>query len=450
MTHRIPFLPGIQFLLSGLLLMACEQPVMDHPALPGEKYTALTDNGAWCWFSDPRAVYYKGKHTRVYSGWVDDHGNIIAGYYDIDLRSIKHVQLDPEFEFDDHDNPALLISEEGKICVFYSKHGHHTPIYFRQSKKPEDISEWEPRRELYLNDTITYRGFLNSYTYANICRLRTEDDILYLFWRGMDFKPNYSTSADGGHTWSPGRILILPERIYKNRRPYLKICSDNENEIHFAFTNGHPRDEPTNSIYYFKYRNGSFYMADGEKISDMNSLPVDPDDADLVYNARDTGEKSWIWDIAVDDQNRPVIVYVRFPDDSAHHYYYARWDGQKWNNHLLVNSGGWFPQTPEGSVEREPNYSGGMVLDHEDPDVVFLSVQRKGIFEIEKWITPDEGKTWKNYPVTENSKNHNVRPFAIRNSQETLAPQVVWMNIEKYVHYTSFRASIRMDIPEKN
>ena len=36
-----------------------------------ESYQSLTLNGAWCWFSDPRAVYYEGLHNRTYAGWVD-------------------------------------------------------------------------------------------------------------------------------------------------------------------------------------------------------------------------------------------------------------------------------------------------------------------------------------------------------------------------------------------
>uniref|UniRef100_UPI003EB917B9 hypothetical protein n=1 Tax=Cellulophaga fucicola TaxID=76595 RepID=UPI003EB917B9 len=47
-----------------------------------EAYKSLTFNGSWCWFSDPRAVYFEGKYKRTYGGWVDNYGNITVGYYD--------------------------------------------------------------------------------------------------------------------------------------------------------------------------------------------------------------------------------------------------------------------------------------------------------------------------------------------------------------------------------
>ena len=149
--------------------------------------------------------------------------------------------------------------------VFYSKHASSEPVYLVKGKNAEDISEWETTRTLNLNDTITYPGLSNTYTYTNICQLANEKDKLYLFWRGADFKPNFSVSYDSGKTWNPGKILILPERIYKDRRPYLKVASNNRDVIHFAFTDGHPNVEQTNSIYYAKYLNGALYKPTAQR-----------------------------------------------------------------------------------------------------------------------------------------------------------------------------------------
>ena len=413
---------------------------------PGENYKSFTSDGAWCWFSDPRAICYKGKYNRIYAGWIDHDGNVTVGSYDLDSHEIKTHVIHSGLQEDDHDAPALFITNEGKIMVFYSKHADSTPINLVVSENPEDISRWQQRRELYLNDTITYQGYLNSYTYANVCRLSEENNKFYLFWRGMDFKPNFSTSSDGGKTWTKGKILILPDRTYKNRRPYLKLSSDNKGRIDFAFTDGHPRNEPQNSIYYMQYHDGAFFKANGDKIKDFGELPIEPGETDKVYDASLTGEKAWIWDVAEDKSGYPVMVYVRFHGDSTHVYYYARWDGKAWINSRMVDSGGWFPQTPSGTEEREPNYSGGLVLDHENPEIVYASVRRNGVFEIEKWVTSDGGHSWKIIPITQQSKHDNVRPFAIRNMSKDNRPQVLWMNIERYIHYTDYNSVIRMEI----
>ena len=427
-------------------LHVCSGQSKNKAALKGEAYLSFTQNGTWCWFSDPRAIYYKGRHSRTYAGWVDSSGSIVVGFYDHELKRTETKVLQKNFEKDDHDNPSLFIGADGKLTVFYSKHANSEPIYMLKAKRAEDISEWESAASLNLNDSVAYPGLSNTYTYTNICQLANEKNKFFLFWRGADFKPNVSVSNDNGKHWSPGKILILPERIYKDRRPYLKMASNNKDVIHFAFTDGHPNVEPTNSIYYAKYRGNALYKANGEKIANWSSLPIQPKLADVVYDATNSKEKAWIWDVAEDNKGNPVLVYSRFPNDSNHVYYYSIWDKNKWNSYRLVNSGPWFPQTVKGTKEREPNYSGGIVLDHENASVVYLSRLKNKKFEIEKWTTPNKGKDWKVEDVTRDSEHNNVRPFVIRNYPAGDSLKVLWMNIEKYIHYTDFQSSIKTNL----
>jgi hypothetical protein len=268
---------------------------------------------------------------------------------------------------------------------------------------------------------------------------------MYLFWRGADYKPNFSISDDHGKHWEKGKILVLPERIYRDRRPYMKVASDDRSVIHFAFTDGHPNVEPTNSIYYMKYRDGILYKADGTKIMSWSDLPVDPKKADIVYDAAESREKAWIWDVAADADGNPVMVYTKFPTDSTHVYWYSIFDNGRWNSYRLLDAGSWFPHTPPGVREREPNYSGGIILDHSDPSQVYLSREKNEVFEIENWSTKDKGKNWEITSVTENSKSDNVRPFVVRDHPNDSA-MVLWMNLEHYGHYTDYRGSIRMGI----
>ena len=447
--------PTLSLLLKALLLLyicivstfgSCRSQSKNESVPKGESWLSFTGDGAWCWFSDPRAIYFKGRHNRTYAGWVDSSGNIIVGFYDHDLRRIETKVLHGNLEKDDHDNPSLFMDRQGKLMVFYSKHATPEPIHMLKAKNAEDIAEWETATKLHLNDPVAYPGLSDTYTYTNICQLANEKDRLYLFWRGADFKPNFSSSNNGGKTWSPGKILILPERIYKDRRPYLKVSSNGKDVIHFAFTDGHPNVEPTNSIYYAKYRGNALYRASDEKITGLPGLPIQPKLADLVYDATKTNEKAWIWDVAENKEGEPVIVYSRFPNDSSHVYYYGIWKNNQWNNYKLVNSGTWFPQTPAGKKEREPFYSGGIVLDHQDPAILYLSRLKDNRFEIEKWTTPNKGIDWKVEEITSHSENDNVRPFVIRNHSAQDSLTVLWMNVEKYIHYTDYKTSVRMNI----
>jgi rhamnogalacturonyl hydrolase YesR len=410
----------------------------------GESYKSFTFDGAWCWFTDPRAVYFEGKHQRTYAGWVDSYGDIIIGCYDHQSKNISTKVLSNNFEKDDHDNPALLITDEGKIMVFFTGHFTKPEITFFESKHPENILEWNEPKLLKLNDTLNYKQ-QSVYTYCNPYYLSKEKKI-YLFWRGIDGKPFYSTSADKGKTWTTGKMVFTPEPIYNFRRPYLKIESNGKDKIFFAFTDGHPRDENENSIYFAFYKDGSFFKANGEKIADISASPFNLKKSDVVYDAAVSKQKAWIWDIAYDENENPVITYVKFPDDSLHICCYAKWDGKKWINNVLINSGKWFPQTKQGTVEREPNYSGGIVLDHEDPSVAYLSVNRDSVFEIEKWTTKDNGNSWNVEAVTKNSSKDNVRPFAVRNAKENNPFQVLWLSNTKYIHYTDYQNAVKMNI----
>lgn len=410
-----------------------------------ESYISFTFDGAWCWFSDPRAIYYEGKYKRTYAAWVDSHGDIIVGYYDHDSKKIETVVIEDNFQKDDHVNPSLLFSPEGKLMVFFVKHSTENPIILITMNKPEDITSWE-RKELPLNDEKKYEGFQSTYTYVSPIMLSKENNRIYIFWRGIDYKPNYSYSDDMGKTWTKGKIFILPERIYELRRPYFKVASNGKDKIVFAFTDGHPRNENENSIYCMYYKNGALYNVEGKKIGILGDKPILPRQASIVYDATITKQKAWIWDVALDDKENPVLVYAKFPDDTTHIYSYARWNGKNWIINDLVNSGKWFPETIPGSIEREPNYSGGIFIDHENTNEVYLSVKRDSVFEIENWINID-GTKWIAKAITKNSNKDNVRPFAVLNAKKDNPLQVLWMQNTKYVHYTDYLASIKMNIP---
>jgi hypothetical protein len=433
------FIGGI-FLLSLTLLTSCKSESKGPPTLG---ITRLTDDGGWCWFSDPRAVYYKGKHRRIYSGWVKSNGDIEVASYDLDTKEITRKILWHKFEKDDHDDPAFQILPDGRIQIYFTRHSGKIPIIQYLTKNPEDISSGAIQ-QLSLNDSVTYSGYFNSYTYVNPIMLKNENNKMYFFWRGMDFKPNVSVSSDLGKTWSKGKIFILPERIYENRRPYVKYYSDGKSVIHIAFTDGHPRDEPKNSIYYMYYKNGNLFNASGRKICSIDSLPVKPSQADKVYDGSFASRKAWIWDVAQDKEGNPVLVYAIFPSDYEHIYYYSKWNGKNWENIRIVNSGKWFPQTPAGKEEEEPNYSAGICLDHSDPNIVYLSRNINGVFEIEKWIFSEEQKSWLVVPITENSSYDQVRPLTIQNADSSLNFKVAWLGVKSYRHFTDYRTIINM------
>ncbi|MBQ0788106.1 MAG: hypothetical protein KBT69_11430, partial [Oceanihabitans sp.] len=187
---------------------------------------------------------------------------------------------------------------------------------------------------------------------------------------------------------------------------------------------------------------------------------------DVIYKQDSGNTKVWNWDIAQNKNGDPILVYAKFPDSENHIYCYAIWKDNKWHNYNLINSGNSFLDIPEGDTASQPNYSGGIAIDHESPNTLYLSVKRKNVFEIEKWKTKDDGKTWDVEPITSNSSKNNIRPFAIRNAKEGQSPQLLWVQNTNYINYSlysvdknsalhfkdRYQSAIKMDIkyPETN
>lgn len=404
------------------------------------RHIQLTSDGAWCWFADPRAVKYVGAHGCLYAGWVSSDGDIVVTQYNGEVESFVSHVVRRRLDRNDHANPALIVAPDGRITVFYSSHNGHA-MFSRTTLRPEDVSEWSSESELKLN---TGQFGRDTYTYPNPVQLTHEKDRLFLFWRGDHWKPTLASSQDGGATWSTARILVMRSDADESNRPYLKVAGNGLDTIHMAFTDGHPQVEESNSIYYICYQGGRFLRADGTLVTLEDDLPLEPAEADIVYDAQREGARAWIWDVAYDEEGHPVLVYAVFPNQDEHYYRYARWDGHGWMNSEITFAGSWFPENLPGKRQTEPYYSGGIVLDHDDVDTVYLSRNVDGVFEIERWVTDDLGYTWVMEPVTSKSKRDNVRPFAIRNHGES-GPRVMWMRLEEeYLGYRDYQASIQM------
>lgn len=403
-------------------------------ARPGESFSDFTADGAWCWFSDPRAVAHAG---RTYAGWVTEDGSIEVGAWNHATGAITTHVLHPQFERDDHNNPALLVLPDGRLAAFYSLHAQGD-MRLRVTIRPGDISEWTPERSLGFE--TPERGRYGT-TYACPVLLRDEADSIFLFWRGSDFKPTFSISRDLGETWSTPRTLLARPGAADTNRPYVKLSSDGAGRIDFVFTDGHPRNEPANSVHHFRYERGAFFKTDGTRLGGLDDLPLDPARCERIYDGATRG-RAWVWDIATTADGRPVVAFSRLPAEDDHHYAIAHWDGGAWRVSDLTPAGRWFPQTPPGTTEREPHYSGGMSIDQAAPFTLFSSRRIDDVFEIERWRSTDAGRTWTSEALTARSARDNVRPFAVRHADGN-GPAVLWMNNERYIHYTNYRAAVK-------
>jgi len=399
--------------------------------LAGEEYPAITEDGAWCWFGEPRAVTAGRDTMRTFVGYVSSSGDVGISAYEHGTGRTEDVVIKPGFQVDDHGSPSILVRPDGKLMVFYCGHRGRWMIY-RTSTHAHEIGKWG--RE---HAASGHTGEAAGYTYPNPVSLGGEDDKRYLFWRGSGFLPTVAFS-ETGMDWSEGVALVQGE----GDTPYMKVVSDGESTIHFALTNDHPKLDPENSVFYFRYESGTFRRVDGSIIGTWDDLPIGFEDLDLVYDAATAGARAWIWDIALDSSGNPVIAYAAFPEATDHRYRYALWDGSAWVDSEIVGGGSRFPSIDRRLRNFEAYYSGGLALDHSDPSTVYLSRPVHGIFEIERWKTGDGGRTWVSSAVTKGSASNNVRPVVPR-GHTAGGPQLIWMN-GPYHDYTDYGTSLRM------
>ncbi len=388
----------------------------------------IKKNGGWCWFQDERVIV---RDNIVFFGSVATGsgyngeaaaGNIEVTAYDLGQREnlgtgILHENLDA----DDHNVPALLFLDEGRLLAVYSKHGGDKKIRYRISVNPLDHKNWEAEKINQRDARVTY---------SNLHYLQNENNgngRIYNFYRGEHYNPNFIISDDQGGSWRYGGHLIK-----FSGRPYVKYVSDGRSKIHFVTTEGHPRDVD-NSIYHAFMENGFLHTSDGRSIKNLAGGAMRPAEGTTVF-AGDSMNVAWTIDIHLDDRGYPYTVYSvqKNKDSTDIRYRYARWDGNKWHDHFLAHAGTAF-------YPREADYSGLVALDPHDPDVLYISTDadpvsgaalvsaadQKRHYEIFKGVTKDNGLNWSWTALTIDSERDNIRPIMpIRDGENTV---LLWL-----------------------
>lgn len=420
----------------------CQAWVAYNTGLTGTQIAAITTalqtqlalssllRGAYTFYGSPHAVHYASGADKTYLSMVGPTGvPKIAEYNHATDTMSAPVMLKrglPDYEIDDHGNPNILVRlSDSKLVTWYCKHNDASHIYQRVSTNAEDASSWAAEANI-----ATGWG-LNPYTYPTPVQLDAEvGDPIYLFFRaytGGNASLYYSVSTDDAATWAaPVQLFVNAGEI-----PYWEIVQNGTDRIDFTITDGHPNHVETNSVYHFYYTGGNIYQSDGTLVGAIGAGPYGPGNVTKVYDGSTTS--AWVWDIAIDGSGNPVIAYVTFPGDTFptvvpdHRYNQARWNGSAWSSAQVCAGGG-------SVYSGQPYYSGGIGINHDDVDTVYVSEDATtGQFEIYKYTSADSGATWtKASTITSGSSLPNIRPVVPLNSSTEIA--VIWM----YGRYTSF------------
>lgn len=401
------------------------------PVLPAGS-VQVAASGIWTWFNDRQAIVLpSGRHL---VGYVRADGNVAVTSFDPSGGAGSEAVLSGTgaVQVDDHNNPSFTRLPDGKILAVYSMHSSQSKFYHRTSLNddPRTAADWGPQQEKAVPSSISY---------SNTFHLGDEGTT-YNFSRCLNYNPTVTRSTDDGATWDTPVHFIRTGT--GNTRPYFRLDSDDSSRIGMIYTDAHPDSSPT-SIYHLFYEGGNVRRTDGALIRAFADLPVLHDSGErgsVVYPYTTTAwgpgqgpddwipnGRAWTWDLQADAAGNPVCVFsvhltnaagTGYPNDRIY-YYYARWTGTAWQRRFIAQAG-------RNLYNGQPNYAGGICVDPDDTNVVYISTNALDPFalgsltdvplkpasryELYRGVTTDGGLTFTWTPLTENSAADNLRP----------------------------------------
>jgi hypothetical protein len=414
----------------ALLLMLMMIPLSKLRAM---EQHLITEEGAWCWFADPRSLHYEnasGTINSTYIGYIDVHGAIKATQVNFLTGKRSEVLIRSYFQPDDHDNPSFLVLPDERILIWYGRHTDEAKWYYRISQKPGDIATLGAEHSITLGANVTYPSpFIMS----------DDPNHIYMGWRGINWHPTLAQFSlpDANDnitiTWGPYQAVQST-----GARPYVKYWSNKKDKIFMTFTTGHPDNEYPNWLYYV------YFDVNDKKLHDIKGAELSTV-ANGVFNVNKTaafkstypnvvvdatdGVRDWGWQLVTDSADTPYIAMVGIDNaKTTHNYYYVKWNGSSWTKTFIANGGAHFIQT-DGL---ELCYSGGLILDPDNPRQMVCSVPTAGVngtvYELYRYTLSDDGSTVVNTEqLTKNSKYNNARPYIIANTKNSPL-RMVWMN----------------------
>ncbi len=403
----------------------------------------VADEGAWCWFADPRALHYEnaeGTINATWLGYIDVHGNVKATQYDWVAHRKSDVLIRSYFQPDDHNNPTFVVLPDERVMIFYTRHTDEPKIWYRISRKPGDITALG--EEKYLTTA-------NNSTYPSPFILSDDPQHVYLCWRGINWHPTIAriTIPDAEDNC---QFDFGPKQIVQSTgaRPYAKYHSNGKDKIYLSYTTGHPDNEMPDWLYFnvidINEGNGPILRdLNGKQLKKIADGPFNVSKTDSYANSypatiidKTAGIRNWLWQVVIDQDECPVIAYPHIDDSKTTHvYWYARWTGTAWKNVKVASAGHAFHQNWD---KTERCYSGGMSLDPDNINDLYLSIPTKdgqynkdGVYEIWKYTIDNDGTVSAGEQITSNSTKNNARPYVIPGSKNS-PMRVGWINGDYY------------------
>ena len=381
----------------------------------GDKYSGAL--GTYTAKHHPLAIYSDAvdKTFFVYGGTKSPESKYLLcmiGEYDHSsgLISKPLVVCDKMGVDDPHDNPSILIDDQGYIWVFVSGRGRVRMGFKYKSKKPFRIDGFEK---------ITTQEM----TYPQPKKLGSTFFNFFTKYTGV--RQLYIEKSKNGIQWSDNELLAaIPEQKNEKSGHYQISAQYQEKKIG-TFFNRHPNGivDRRTDLYYIESSDlgESWNTADQQPIS----IPVtEKNSPSRVEDYASLKKNIYLKDMVFDSSGRPICLYIRSnghkpgPVSQPYEWCITKWNGSKWTTHSITTS--------------DHNYDmGSLLFFNEDLYLVAptaIGPQKWGVGgELQVWKSDDLGYHWiKERDLTHKSvMNHSY----VRKSENFKAPFIFfWSN----------------------
>ncbi len=360
----------------------------------GDKYSGAL--GTYTAKHIPLAIYAPDvdKTFFVYGGTTaagERHLLCMIGTYDHKNGMVAKptVVYDKQDVNDPHDNPSLLIDDEGYLWVFVSGRGRKRPGFKFKSKNPYDINSFEQITEeemTYPQPWKTKWGFLHLFTkYTGVRQLYFE------------------TNTDGVH-WTEDKMLAAIPVNEGEKSGHYQISNCYRGEKVGTFFNRHPDGnvDKRTDLYYVQTTDfgKTWTSADGVELN----LPiVEMDSPALAVNYRSKNKNVYLKDIGFDENGKPVCLYIRSnghipgPESQPYEWCITKWEDNNWQTFVVTES--------------DHNYDMGSLFISGENDWKIVGPtepgpQKWGVGgELAIWQSKNKGESWtKTKQLTRNSE----------------------------------------------
>lgn len=285
----------------------------------------------------PLAIYAKkvDKTFFVYGGTTNKeerHLLCMIGEYDhkTGVVSKPTVVYDKKGVDDPHDNPSIMIDDEGYILVFVSGRNTTRMGIKMKSKKPYDISEFEELSE----EVFTYPQPWNM-----------EQGYFHFFTKYTGVRQLYFETSVDGMKWTDDKLIAAIPVNEGEKSGHYQTSNIFENKVAGTFFNRHIDGHPDTrtDLYYIQTKDfGLTWTSVDGTVLELPLLQRESPARAIDYQTK--GKNVYMKDIGFDAAGNPVCLYVRSngfkpgPSNVPYEWCVTKWDGKNWKTFVVCES----------------------------------------------------------------------------------------------------------------